>query len=298
MKKVILLVVLIIVVGLIAFRIIQRFMPKKEKITVEIPTEVVVQNVTRGNIAKTISFTGNISGKEQVNVHPIEETGRLIKYLVKEGDRVSKGAVIALVDRSIKGLEFQPARITSPISGVVGMLFLDPGAMVSPQISVAMIANMDAVKVEIAVVEKDISHIKKGQKAKIRVDAYPDEIFTGILEELSPVINPMSRTAKCEIHIKNPGHRLRPGMYAKVSLIIDEHKDVIVVPQKAVLERNGEKLVFLSEGDSLARERKVEIGFDDEEKFEIVSGLKEGEAIIVLGNYGLIDGAKIVSSKK
>jgi len=298
MKKVILLVVLIIVAGLIAFRIIQRFMPKKEEISIEIPTEVVVQNVMRGNIAKTISFTGDIVGEEQVNVHPIEETGRLIKYLVKEGDRVSKGAVIALVDRSIKGLEFQPARITSPISGVVGMLFLDPGAMVSPQISVAMIANMDAVKVEIAVVEKDTPYIKKGQKAKIKVDAYPDETFTGVLKQLSPVINPMSRTAKGEIYIKNPGHRLRPGMYAKVVLIIDEHKDVIVVPQKAVLERDGRKMVFLSEGDSLARKKEVEIGFDDEEHLEIVNGIKEGEKIIVLGNYGLKDGAKIVSSKK
>ena len=293
MKKVILLVVAIIVAGLIVFRIIQRFLPQKEETGVEVPTEVVVQNAKRGNIAKTISFTGNIVGEEQVNVHPIEETGRLIKYLVKEGDRISKGAAIALVDRSIKGLEYQPATIVSPISGVVGMLFLDPGAMVSPQIPVAMIANMDVVKVEIAVVEKDIASIKKGQKAKIRVGAYPDEVFTGALRQLSPVINPMSRTAKGEIHIKNPGHRLRPGMYAKADLIIKEHKDVIVVPQKAVIERDDKKLVFLSEGDSLAREKEVEIGFDDEEKIEIVSGIKEGEKIIVLGNYGLRDGARI-----
>lgn len=285
-------IAIIVIVGIIIFRVVQKFRKTEEKAVKEVPMEVVIENVEKGDIAQILEYTGNIAGQEQVQVHPIEETGRLIKYLVKEGNRVSKGDVIALVDRSIKGMEFQSAKITSPISGTVAMLFLDKGAMIAPQIPIAMIANMDKVKVAIQIIEKELPRIKKGQFARAKVDAYPDKTFTGRLTELSPAVNPLSKTAKGEIIINNPRHLLKPGMFARVELIVDEHKGVLVVPNKAVLKRENKEIVFTGAG-GIAKQKEVKTGFKDENYTEIISGLELGEPVIVLGNYGLRDGAKI-----
>ena len=293
MKKWLLWLILTIIIALIIFRITQFQMHKgKEVMANEVPTVVAVQKVERDSIVKTVSYAGNIVGEEQVNVYPMEETGRLIKYLVREGDRVSKGSVIAIVDRSIKGLNFQPARITSPISGIVCMLFLDKGATVAPQIPLAMISNINKVKVEIQIPEDDLLTVKKGQLAKVKVDLYPDTIFTGILRKITPVINPLSRTAKGEIVIKNPEQLLKPGMFARVEVIVEKHKNTFVVPEKAVLTMDNKKIVFVVNGN-IAEKLEVKTGLKSNGKVEIIKGLKEGEQVIVTGNYGLVDGAKI-----
>ncbi|MCD5383190.1 efflux RND transporter periplasmic adaptor subunit [candidate division WOR-3 bacterium] len=295
MKKLVWIIILVIVIGGIAFRIVQELKEREvlEPIA-EVPTEVVIEEVRRGDIAKTISYTGNITGEEQVTIHPIEETGRLIKYLVKEGDEVEKGDEIALVDRSIKGMEFQPARITSPISGVVGMLLLDKGASIAPQIPIAMIADIDRVKIEIQIIESDLTRVHRGQSAVIRVTTYSDKEFQGRLETISPFVNPVTRTAEGEIVVPNLGHLLRPGMFATVELIVEESKDVLIVPNRAVLNREGREIVFVADSlGAIAVLREVETGLRDENRTEIMSGLMEGEPVIVLGNFGLREGAKI-----
>jgi len=293
MKKRFWWIILIIFVAFIAFRIVQQFKTREPvKSVTEVATEVVIEEVRRGYIAQTLSYTGNIAGGEQVTVHPIEETGRLIKYLVKEGDIVKKGQVIALVDRSIKGMEFRDAKITSPISGTVGMLFLDKGAMVAPQIPIAMIADIDRVKIKIQVIEKDLAGVHKGQSVVITVDAYPGEKFRGKLEQLSPFVDPMTRTVEGEIIVPNPGHLLKPGMFARIELITEEHTNTIVVPEKTVIEKDGERVVFVLKGEH-AEMREVETGIESEHSIEILKGLKIGEKVITLGNYGLRNGARI-----
>jgi len=286
-------ITVVVIVGAIACRIVQYFKTGEPvKSVTEVATEVVIEEVRRDYIAQTLSYTGNIAGEEQVTVHPIEETGRLIKYLVKEGDVVKKGQVIALVDRSIKGMEFQSAKITSPISGNVGMLFLDKGAMVAPQTPIAMIADIDRIKVKIQVVERDLPKVHKGQSAVITVNAYPDKKFQGKLKQLSPFVNPMTKASKGEIIVPNQEHLLKPGMFTRVELIIEEHTNTIVVPEKTVIEKDGKRVVFVLK-EEYAEMREVETGIENEGSIEILKGLKIGEKVITLGNYGLRDGAKV-----
>mgnify|MGYP001029785724 CR=1 FL=1 len=293
MKKGFWWIILIVFLALIVFRVVQKQSRKGiAEVKESAPTQVVVEAVKRDTLISTISYSGNITGKEHVNVYPMEETGRLIKYTVKEGDRVSKGSVIAIVDRSIKGMSFQPAKITSPISGIVGMLFLDKGATVAPQIPLAMIVNMDEVKVEIQILEDDLLRVRKGQNAFVKVDLYPDTVFEGNLKEITPVVNPLSRTAKGQIIIDNPKHLLKPGMFTRVEIIIEKHIDALVVPEKAVLKREGKEIVFIRDGD-IAIAKEVKTGIKTEGKIEILSGVEKGESVIVLGNYGLRDGQRI-----
>jgi len=297
MKKGIFGLIIFIILALVVWRIVEnqyakRRVEKKETAATEVSTEKVRRDV----ISKTIQYSGNIAGVEQVNIYPMEETGRLLRYLVKEGDRVSKGSVIALVDRSIKGLNYKPATIISPISGIVGMLFLDKGAAVAPQIPVAMIANMSKLKVKIQISEEELKIAKKGQEAIIRVDMYSDTTFSGILKDITPVINPLSRTATGEIIMNNSHHLLKPGMFARVQLVVEKHTDAIVVPEKAIIRRGEKEIVFTKMGD-VAKKKDVKIGIKSNDMIEVVEGLDEGEEVIVSGNYGLRDDVKIFVKK-
>jgi len=296
-KRVVLILVLL-VVGLVAYRIVKYNMAKRR--IKESPEEKVTSIKTvqagRGDIEEIISLNGDIRGLWEVDVYT-RVSGKLIKKIKEEGDSVRKGEVVALIDRDEPALGFTKAEVKAPIKGTVIRYYVDIGESVipqepMPQEPVLNIAYMDKVKIVVNVGEKDISKLRKGEKVRVSVDAYPRENFRGRVVRVAPAVDLRSRKVKVELEIENKDHRLKPGMFADVEIIYNEHKNVLVVPRIAVLEKEGRKILFTVE-DERAKLREVKTGVSDEEKTEIVEGLTEGESVIIEGNYGLIDGAKV-----
>lgn len=296
-KRVVLILVLL-VVGLIAYRIVKYNMAKRsvkesaeEKVT---PIKTVLAG--RGDIEEIISLNGDIHGLREVDVYT-RVSGKLIKKIKEEGESVRKGEVVALIDRDEPALGFTKAEVKAPIKGTVIRYYVDIGDSVipqepMPQEPVLNIAYMDKVKIVVNVGEKDISKLRKGEKVRVSVDAYPEESFLGRVVRVAPAVDPRSRKVKVELEIENKDHRLKPGMFADVEIIYNEHKNVLVVPRIAVLEKEGRKILFTVEDDR-AKLREVKTGVSDEEKIEIVEGLTERESVVIEGNYGLTDGAKV-----
>jgi len=296
-KRVVLILVLL-VVGLVAYRIVRYNMAKiriKESPEEKVTSIKTVQ-AGRGDIEEIISLNGDIRGLREVDVYT-RVSGKLIKKIKEEGDSVRKGEVVALIDRDEPALGFTKAEVKAPIKGTVIRYYVDIGESVipqepMPQEPVLNIAYMDKVKIVVNVGEKDISKLRKGKKVRVSVDAYPRENFRGRVVRVAPAVDLRSRKVKVELEIENKDHRLKPGMFADVEIIYNEHKNVLVVPRIAVLEKEGRKILFTVE-DERAKLREVKTGVSDEEKTEIVEGLTEGESVIIEGNYGLIDGAKV-----
>jgi len=296
--KSVLLILVLLVVGLIAYRIVRYNMAKRnikesveEKVT---PIKTVLAG--KGDIEEIISLNGDIRGLREVDVYT-RVSGKLIKKIKEEGESVKKGEVVALIDRDEPALGFTKAEVKAPIKGTVIRYYVDIGDSVipqepMPQEPVLNIAYMDKVKIVVNVGEKDISKLRKGKKVRVSVDAYPGESFLGRVMRVAPAVDPRSRKVKVELEIENKDHRLKPGMFADVEIIYEEHKNVLVVPRIAVLERGGRKVLFTVEDDR-AKLREVKTGVSDEEKIEIVEGLTEGESVVIEGNYGLTDGAKV-----
>lgn len=299
MRKVVVGLIALLIIGFVIYRITEFYRARQiEEVEEERIIPVVVTNVENGDIKELLYFTGDIKGQEEIDVFP-RVAGKLLKNLVEEGDIVKKGTVIALIDRDIAGMKFEPSEVTSPIAGVLGKLYLDKGAGVNPPTMspamgtpIAMIVNMDKVKVVINIVEKDLPRVNKGQVAKITVDAYPDKIFQGTVTAFRPVVDIMSRTAKAEITIPNPGHLLRPGMFARVNLIVAEKQNVLTVPIDALLESSEEKFVFV-EKDGKVEKRTVKTGIREGKRVEINDGLKPGERLVVVGQEMLTDGMAV-----
>lgn len=275
---------------------------KKEKnnATVEEGIPVVVEQVKKGKIRNVLHFTGDIRGIEEIDIYP-KVQGKLIENKLKEGDRVKKGDVIALVDRDISGMKYEPFEVTAPISGVVAKVFMDNGAVVVPPTMsttmatpIARLVNMDRAKVIVNVGDRDYPLVRPGQDAEIIADAYPGRIFNAKVSSISPVINPYTKTAAVEIIIPNEKHLLRSGMFAEVKIITEEREGV-VIQSDFILNSDSESYVYVVNNNT-AEKRIVKTGIVEDNKVEVLEGLKEGETLVTIGAEMLSNGTKVILS--
>ena len=250
----------------------------------KIPVSAVT--VKQGSIKEVLFYVGDIKAKDEAIVYP-KVTGKIMEELVKEGDEVKKGDMIAFIDRDEVGFQFEKAPVESPIDGVIGRLYIDRGTNVSIQTPIALVVNMDVVKITVNVVERDLPKIKEGQPSEIKIDAYPDKVFEGVVERVCPVVDLTSRTALVEIKIPNDDYRLKPGMFARIKILIKEKENVLTIPRDAIVKENSSNYAFVVNDDNKANRRKVELGLSENNKLEVISGLNEGELVVTMGNIRL-----------
>ena len=242
-------------------------------------------------IARSLDYADSIEAQDKAEIFP-KVNGKIIEKLKEDGSPVTKGETIAYIDRDEVGFKFEKAPIESPLTGIIGRVYVDKGTSVTPQTAVAMVVDIDRVKVHLNVPEKYIPQLALGQKARVRVDAYPGEIFTGVVARISPVVETETRTAPVEIGIDNAGHRLKPGMFASISLVLEEKKDVPVIMKEAIVGREPSAYVFVVNGGT-AHSRDVKLGIRDGEWYEVREGLKAGDLVAIMGQQRLRDGAPV-----
>ena len=267
--------------------------PREE--TIRMPVSAI--KVQRGNLNETLFYVGDIKAEDEAIVYP-KVFGKIMQEVAREGDIVKEGDVLAYIDRDEIGFEFNKAPVEAPIDGIVGNVYIDFGTTVSPQTPICSVVNMDTVAVKVNIVERDLPRVKKGQSAQVSVDAYGDGTFKGVIDRVSPVVDLASRTALVEIKISNDDHRLRPGMFARIKILIEEKRDVLIIPRDAIIKVGSLSYVFVVKPDNTVRRRTIETGIVENNKFEVINGLDEGEIIVTMGNTRLKEGdvVKIIES--
>ncbi|PIP20490.1 MAG: hypothetical protein COX40_04435, partial [Candidatus Omnitrophica bacterium CG23_combo_of_CG06-09_8_20_14_all_40_11] len=205
---------------------------------------------------------------------------------------VNKGETIAYIDRDEVGLKFEKASVESPLAGIVGRVYVDIGQNVTAQTPIALVVDMDKVKIDLDTPEKYLPRVSLSQVAKISVDAYPEEEFLGLVTKISPVVDLTTRSAPIEITMDNPQHRLQSGMFAKVRLILAEHKNVPVILKEAVMGKEPDLYVYMVK-DNQAILQKVTLGLHQGPYFEVQEGLKEGDLVVIMGQQRLKDNAQV-----
>ena len=184
----------------------------------------------------------------------------------------------------------EDATITAPISGIVSHRHLDLGGMASPTTPIFEVVEMDTVKAIVGVIESDLGRLKLKAKASIRVDALTDPV-TGEISLISPTLESASRTAKVEIKIENASMNLKPGMFAKVTIPVEIHENAILIPRSSVLEdaNQDQRSVFVVTQD-VSERRQIGVGLSQGSDVEVISGLSEGDAVVIAGQHSLRDG--------
>jgi HlyD family secretion protein len=175
------------------------------------------------------------------------------------------------------------ATIRAPFAGVVVSRNLDPGAYVSPggAATILIIADLDQVAALVNVAEAQMGGIRPGRKAEISVDAYPNRTFTGTVSRVAGGVDTDTRTVLVEIGIANPGHPLRPGMYARVVLAAGS-QPALVVPLSALTIIGGQQFAWVLTDGTVSR-RPVTVGRATGQMVEITQGLRSEDTIVVRG---------------
>jgi len=183
--------------------------------------------------------------------------------------------------------------LRSPISGFVTAKNYDNGDMTSPQLPVVVIQQIAPVKAVIGVSEQYYSYLKKGAAATLSVDALGEETFSGIVTNIFPTLDPVTHTVSTEIEVANKDLKLRPGMYARVHLDFGT-KEALTVPDKAIVRQagSGARYVYVFSGGK-AVYRAVELGQQQGDLYEVVSGLNAGDQVITSAPSNLKNGLSV-----
>jgi len=185
------------------------------------------------------------------------------------------------------------ATIRAAIAGVVTRKYVDEGNLVGPTTRLVQIAQVETVKIVGGVSERHLRHLAAGKTpAAVTVDAFPGETFDGVVHRVGEEADAATRTIDVEIRLPNPGRRLKPGMFARVQLVLERRVGVAVVPDAALLRDETGAHVYVLDGTT-ARRRRVTLGLGESGRYEVRDGVAPGERIVVRGQRQLADGQTV-----
>ena len=189
-------------------------------------------------------------------------------------------------------LRYGQTRVYAPMTGFIAKRHVDVGALVNPSTPIATVVNVDTMVINANASERDIARIKPGSAATVTLDSMPGVQYQGRVMRISPILDPQTRSGVVEIEIANPGGVLKGEMFAKAELDLGTAREVTFVPRDALVYRGDQPGVYLIEEET-ARFRTVETGLTQEDKVEVLSGLKEGETVITQGVNTVKEGDRV-----
>jgi RND family efflux transporter MFP subunit len=236
------------------------------------------------NLAQTnVERSRNLFGRQLLPKQTLDDAEA--RYLSAQAALDLARAQLAQSDARLQELRINLANtnVVSPVDGFVARRNLDVGAFASSNQPVVSVVDISSLRLVANVVEKDLRAVTVGDRATVNVDAYPGETFSGQIARVAPVLDPSTRTATMEVEIQNRDGRLKPGMYARVDLTVEDKTNVLVIPKIALIDSQGERGVYQPGDDNKAKFRAVKVGIENNETAEIVAGLTEGEHIVSTG---------------
>lgn len=189
-------------------------------------------------------------------------------------------------------LDLEYTSIRAPIDGVIAERMIKVGNMVLLNEATFRITGLDPLLAMLYVPEQHVNKLRVDQKTSLTVDAMQDETFTGYIERISPVIDPTTGTIKATIAVQDSTGRLKPGMFARISITYDIHANTMLVPKDAIITEDRESTVFVIR-DSVAHKRTVKTGYVNANRIEILAGLEPGEIVVTTGKGSLRDSARV-----
>lgn len=228
-------------------------------------------------------------------VHEAELQLERTRQLIAGGNatRVTLDEQVRILDSARAQLAAAQARandrvIRAPFSGVLGLRQISTGALVTPGMVITTLDDVFPILVDFAVPERFLSALKPGQQVNARAAAWPGEVFGGKVLTVSTRIDPVTRAVTVRAELPNEDARLRPGMLMTIE-VISRERLALYVPEEAIVQVAREHFVYVVDSDDMARRRTVDIGVRRPGTVEIVSGLVEGDTVVVAGTARLKD---------
>ena len=246
---------------------------------------IALQVVAAG--PRAMSVVLNVNGDVQLlpdrqSGASLRISGQITALYANVGDRVRAGQPLARVQARLAGDPPPSVTVTAPRAGIIDERSVVIGQAVEPNTQLFHISDRSQMVALGKVYEEDLGKVQVGQEARIHLLAYPQQVFSGKVNVIDPNLDPLSRTVKIWIRLANPNGLLKPNLFARISLVLSQNDAALVVPNAAIVEANGERFVFVREGDKFDRV-EVTLGARDDEFSEIADGLVPGDEVVTRG---------------
>ncbi len=205
---------------------------------------------------------------------------------------------VTLALKNLAALNLSYATITAPFSGYIANRYVDPGVLIPgstqmvPATPLLVLVDISTVKIMVNIPERDVENIQAGMPVTAVADAYNDKVFKGTITRAAAALDPATRTLAVEVDIPNPQHLLKPGMFSRVNIVTEEHKNVLAVPVSALLSMDGTKNLYVIK-NGIADFVPVEEGIESEGMVEIKKGISQSDAVVVQGEETLHEGENV-----
>lgn len=255
-------------------------------------------SVTRGDIDVTILATGTVAPENRLEIKP-PIAGRVEQVLTEEGQVVKQGQVLAwmssteraaLLDAArargaaeLKRWEefYNPTPVLAPIDGTIILRNVQQGQTFTGADAIFVMSDRLTVKAQVD--ETDIAQVSLKENAKITLDAYPQKEFPAQVDKIAYDATTVNNVTTYIVDVlpDDPPDFLRSGMTANVNFLVASKSDILTLPLDAVKKKEKKSMVLIKSAKGKPEEREVKTGLDDGKKTEIVSGLKEGDVVLV-----------------
>lgn len=244
---------------------------------------VSAKTLKRETIIQTVHVNGDVSSKSEINVYPIT-SGKVTRLNYDIGDSVAANAIIGYLDPSRPGTAYAASPVKTPVAGTIIDRKVNVGDTVSANTAIATIGSLTDLEIVVYVSEKYSNYLKIGLPAYLSLTAYPEEKFITKITAISPVVSKNTRTIKVSLELEKPDKRIKPGMFAAIDLVIQQHTNALVVPKGALRTYNDGYCVFVIDQNNCAQRAVVKVGLTNDKDAEITEGVNDGDKVITAGS--------------
>lgn len=215
------------------------------------------------------------------------------KYATAQSaDESASNLAVSTAAVELARVQLEKAHITAPFSGIVGLRHVSVGEYITAGQALVNLEAIDPVKADFRVPEKFLPAIRVGQTIRIKIDAFPEDSFDGKVYAIDPRLDVAGRSLLVRALVPNEDQRLRPGLFARVTVLLQLKEDALSVPEEAIVPQGDSQFVFKIV-DGKVRLTKVVIGTRREGRVEIVEGLSAGDQVVTAGQLKIRDGAAV-----
>ncbi|MBS0178292.1 MAG: efflux RND transporter periplasmic adaptor subunit [Nitrospira sp.] len=217
------------------------------------------------------------------------------RYVPKQQlDEVAGALQVSQANHALYATRLAKTKIRAPFTGITGIRRISPGDFVGAGLDLVNLEDLAQLKIDFKVPETLLRHLAPGQPIELTTDAYPGETFRGTVYVIDPQVEMTTRSVQVRARIPNQQQRLRPGMFAQVLLTYGEEERALVIPEEAVMPKQGGAYVYLAQ-DGQARLRQITIGTRSRGFVQVLSGLTTQDTVIRVGHHKLQEGDPILA---
>jgi len=192
----------------------------------------------------------------------------------------------------LASLSLEYAEVRSPIDGIVSQRLIKQGNLVTAYMPVFQVTAIDALEAVLNVAQREIGTLEAGQIVNLHVRALGEAGFEGIVDRVSPTIDPGTGTFRVTVSVNDPNGRLRPGMFTRINVEYDVRDNTVLAAKDALMTEDGRTTVYVVE-DGAAHRRVIELGYVNGTEVEVLSGLDKGDKVVTAGYASLRDGSEV-----